>query len=61
MQPDCNKESPLPKINEGESAPEESVEENMNFMRRIFKSVEPKGCMKERDEFSLYLFSPNNR
>lgn len=58
---DCTKESPLPKINEGQTSPEIKEEEEMNMIRRIFKALEPKGYMKERDEFSLYIFSPNNR
>lgn len=30
-------------------------------IKKIFMFFEPKGCLKERDDFSLYLFPPNNR
>ncbi|XP_076757109.1 ca[2+]-channel protein alpha[[1]] subunit T [Xylocopa sonorina] len=30
-------------------------------MKKIFMFFEPKGCLKERDDYSLYLFPPNNR
>lgn len=30
-------------------------------IRKFFMFLEPKGCSKERDEYSLYLFAPNNR
>ncbi|XP_011298535.1 voltage-dependent T-type calcium channel subunit alpha-1H isoform X1 [Fopius arisanus] len=44
-----------PPSNSGGSA--SSVER----IKKIFMFFEPKGCMKERDEYSLYIFSPNNR
>lgn len=53
-------EKSLPKINLEEystSAQPEKMSKLKNFMLMI----EPKGYMKERDEFSLYLFPPNNR
>lgn len=56
-------ESPLPKINE--KAPEEPPvapqSPSVTIMRKFLIFIEPKGFMKERDEFSLYLFTPNNR
>lgn len=30
-------------------------------LKDLFKFLEPKGCLKQRDEFALYLFSNNNR
>lgn len=30
-------------------------------IRKIFMFFEPKGCLKERDDYSLYLFPPDNR
>ncbi|XP_012271946.2 voltage-dependent T-type calcium channel subunit alpha-1H [Orussus abietinus] len=30
-------------------------------MKKIFMFFEPKGCLKERDDYSLYLFPPHNR
>nr|XP_022916967.1 voltage-dependent T-type calcium channel subunit alpha-1G-like isoform X2 [Onthophagus taurus] len=30
-------------------------------LKKFLMMIEPKGCMKERDEFSLYIFPPNNR
>ena len=30
-------------------------------IKKIFMFFEPKGCLKERDDYSLYLFPPNNR
>ncbi|XP_071560723.1 ca[2+]-channel protein alpha[[1]] subunit T isoform X5 [Temnothorax nylanderi] len=30
-------------------------------IKKIFMFFEPKGCLQERDNYSLYLFPPNNR
>lgn len=30
-------------------------------IKKIFMFFEPKGCLKERDDYSLYLFPANNR
>ena len=30
-------------------------------IKKVFMFFEPKGCLKERDDFSLYLFPPHNR
>ncbi|KAL2717782.1 voltage-dependent T-type calcium channel subunit alpha-1G isoform X1 [Vespula squamosa] len=30
-------------------------------IKKIFMFFEPKGCLKERDDYALYIFSPNNR
>lgn len=30
-------------------------------IKKIFMFFEPKGCLKERDDYSLYLFPTNNR
>lgn len=28
---------------------------------KLYRFFEPKGCLKERDDYSLFLFPPNNR
>ena len=30
-------------------------------IKKIFMFFEPKGCLKERDDYSLFIFPPNNR
>lgn len=30
-------------------------------IKKIFFCFEPKGCLKEREDYSLYLFAPNHR
>lgn len=30
-------------------------------IKKIFMFFEPKGCLQEREHYSLYLFPPNNR
>jgi hypothetical protein len=30
-------------------------------IKKVFMFFEPKGCLKERDDYSLYLFPPHNR
>jgi hypothetical protein len=30
-------------------------------IRKVFMFFEPRGCLKERDDYSLYLFPPHNR
>lgn len=39
----------------------EHVPPNANRLRKVLMYLEPKGCMKERDEYALYVFSPSNR
>lgn len=39
----------------------ERLTENTNKLRQLLLFLEPKGCMKERDDYALYIFSPNNR
>ncbi|XP_065163665.1 voltage-dependent T-type calcium channel subunit alpha-1H isoform X3 [Atheta coriaria] len=34
---------------------------NVNRIKRVLNYLEPKGCMKERDDYSLYVFAPANR
>lgn len=34
---------------------------SVDKIKKIFMFFEPKGCLKERDDFSLYLFPPHNR
>lgn len=33
----------------------------MSVFDRLEVILEPTGCFKEKDDYSLYLFSPNNR
>lgn len=61
-------DSPLPKINESSGdTPQELANGSPNpdqgntILQRIFFALEPKGCLKERDEYSLYIFPPHNR
>lgn len=58
-------ESPLPKIHEQATcsiAPEEIVPEVPDTMlRRFLILIKPEGFLKERDDYSLYIFSPRNR
>jgi hypothetical protein len=30
-------------------------------IKKVFMFFEPRGCLKERDDYSLYLFPPHNR
>lgn len=34
---------------------------NVVQIKKIFMFFEPKGCLQERENYSLYLFPPNNR
>lgn len=48
----------------GERTPPSNGRESAGSIERIkkiFMFFEPKGCLKERDDFSLYFFPPNNR
>ena len=38
-----------------------SAASSVERIKKIFMFFEPKGCLKERDDFSLYLFPQNNR
>ncbi|XP_025832292.1 voltage-dependent T-type calcium channel subunit alpha-1G-like, partial [Agrilus planipennis] len=49
----------LPKINFEEVTAK--AEQKVSRIKQFLLMVEPKGCMKEREEFSLYIFPPNNR
>lgn len=33
----------------------------INGLKKLLMMLEPTGCMKERDDFSLYIFASNNR
>lgn len=33
----------------------------LSVFNRLEMLLEPTGCLKEKDDYSLYLFSPNNR
>lgn len=39
----------------------EVTSQRTNKFKKLLLMLEPKGCMKERDEYALYIFSPNNR
>ncbi|XP_015590684.1 voltage-dependent T-type calcium channel subunit alpha-1G isoform X2 [Cephus cinctus] len=48
----------------GEQTPPSNGNESASSVekiKKIFMFFEPKGCLKERDDYSLYLFPPNNR
>ncbi|XP_058804886.1 voltage-dependent T-type calcium channel subunit alpha-1G isoform X2 [Phymastichus coffea] len=48
----------------GEQTPPSNDHESAGSIERIkkiFMFFEPKGCLKERDDYSLYIFPPNNR
>ncbi|XP_059472084.1 voltage-dependent T-type calcium channel subunit alpha-1H isoform X6 [Neocloeon triangulifer] len=45
--------SPLPQVKVGAEDEEPKV-------KKIFKFFEPRGCLKERDDYSLYIFSPDD-
>ncbi|CAH1388867.1 unnamed protein product [Nezara viridula] len=50
----------LPKVKE--PPPLEPEEEPiLPVIEKVFFFLEPKGCLKEREDFSLYVFSPDNR
>lgn len=61
-------ESPLPKINEaagdssqGQTNSSCNDDQSKTFLQQIFSALEPKGYLKGRDEYSLYIFTPKNR
>ncbi|RLU22910.1 hypothetical protein DMN91_005188 [Ooceraea biroi] len=47
----------------GETPPSHShgSASSVERIKKIFMFFEPKGCLQEREHFSLYLFPPNNR
>lgn len=70
----CMKPTPLNNLNENvaeKALPQVRLDENIvitehvppntNRLRKVLMYLEPKGCMKERDEYALYVFSPSNR
>lgn len=38
-----------------------SVASSTERIKKMFLFFEPRGCLKERDDYSLYIFPPNNR
>ncbi|KAF2893229.1 hypothetical protein ILUMI_12948 [Ignelater luminosus] len=54
-------ERSLPKINLEEFSTNSKTEEKVSRLKKFMMLIEPKGYMKERDEFSLYIFPPHNR
>lgn len=55
-------EKALPQVKMDENiAISEHHPQSVNRIRKVLMFLEPKGCMKERDEFALYIFSPNNK
>ncbi|KAF5282496.1 hypothetical protein FQR65_LT14266 [Abscondita terminalis] len=52
----------LPKINLEEfSTTTNKSDEKISRIKKLLLMIEPKGYMKEREEFSLYLFPPQNK
>ncbi|XP_069691068.1 voltage-dependent T-type calcium channel subunit alpha-1G isoform X2 [Periplaneta americana] len=45
--------NPVPADNNGSGSP--------SAIKKVFMFFEPRGCLKERDDYSLYLFPPHNR
>ncbi|KAF4518090.1 hypothetical protein B566_EDAN007791 [Ephemera danica] len=45
--------SPLPPV-------KVAADEEPPRIKKIFRLIEPRGCLKERDDYSLYVFSPEN-
>lgn len=39
----------------------EAASQKSSKLRKLLLLLEPKGCLKERDEYALYIFPPNNR
>lgn len=39
----------------------EHVLPRVTGFRKVLLFLEPKGCMKERDDYALYIFPPNNK
>lgn len=73
---ECIKQKPLNNVNEKTAVAEktlpqvkmdenivitEHLTQNTSRIRKVLMYLEPKGCMKERDEYALYVFSPNNK
>ncbi|KAF5289783.1 hypothetical protein FQA39_LY03700 [Lamprigera yunnana] len=56
-----DKDRSLPKINLEESPTDNKDEEKVSKLKKLLLMIEPKSYMKERDDFSLYLFPPHNR
>lgn len=56
-------ERALPRISMDENVTISETIQNQrtNKFKKLLLMLEPKGCMKERDEYALYIFSPNNR
>ncbi|XP_031353487.1 voltage-dependent T-type calcium channel subunit alpha-1G isoform X1 [Photinus pyralis] len=54
-------ERSLPKINLEELSDSSKMDEKVSRWKKLLIYIEPKSYMKERDEFSLYLFPPHNR
>lgn len=38
-----------------------SIASSVERIKKIFMFFEPRGCLKERDDYSLYIFPPNNK
>lgn len=49
----------LPQINIDECRPRYSP--RLSVFNRLEMILEPTGCLKEKDDYSLYIFAPNNR
>lgn len=53
----------LPRITLDECITLNESEDRLRYSKigKFLLMIEPKGCMKERDDFTLYIFPPHNR
>lgn len=55
-------EKALPRISMDDTATiTDATSQRTTKFKKLLLLLEPKGCMKGRDQFALYIFSPNNR
>ncbi|CAH0564653.1 unnamed protein product [Brassicogethes aeneus] len=50
----------LPRINMDECLTTETIQPRLSWFNKLIMLAEPTGCLKEKDEYSLYVFSTNN-
>uniref|UniRef100_A0A8C8DRU4 Calcium channel, voltage-dependent, T type, alpha 1H subunit b n=1 Tax=Oryzias sinensis TaxID=183150 RepID=A0A8C8DRU4_9TELE len=56
----CNEEAPLPSYYHSDQEEEEAEESLCKRLKKILEPYEPQWCL-EHEEWSLYLFAPDNR
>ncbi|XP_049817444.1 voltage-dependent T-type calcium channel subunit alpha-1H-like isoform X2 [Aethina tumida] len=54
-------ERALPRINMEECVASQILRPRLSLLNRLVMMAEPTGCFKEKEDYSMYLFSPNNR